>query len=96
MRHVSFNTACIPKQIEATQKSQELIPPITTASTSDDKKPIDKVSNKQPIDELLLSSPADPTSVEPDVQTVIPSAEQPMRRSIRNKPKPTHLDDYVQ
>ena len=37
LRHVSFNTACTPKQIEPTQLSQELIPPITTASTSDDK-----------------------------------------------------------
>ena len=67
-----------------------------TASTSDDKKPIDEVSNKQPIDEPLLSSPVDSTSVEPDVQTVVPSAEQPVRRSTRNKRKPTHLNDYVQ
>ena len=95
LRHVSFNTACIPKHIEPTESSQELIPPITTASTSDDKKPIDEVSNKQPINDSLLSSPVDPTSVEPDVQTVIPSAEQRIRRSTRNKRKPTLFNDYV-
>ena len=65
------------------------------ASTSDDKKPIDEVSNKRPIDEPLLSSPVDPTSVETDVQTEVPSAEQPIRRSTQNKRKPTHLNDYV-
>ena len=92
LRHVSFNTACIRKQIEPTQKSQELISLITTASTSDHKKPIHEVSNKQSIDEPLLSSPVDPTSVEPDVETVIPSAEQPIRRSTRNKRKPTHFN----
>ena len=95
LRHVSFNTACIPKQIEPAQNSQELIPPITTASTSDDKKPIDEVSKEQPIDETLLSSPVDPTSVEPDVHTVIPNAEQPIGRSTRIKRKPTPLKDYV-
>ena len=73
-----------------------MIPLITTASTSDDKKPIDEVSNKQPIDETLLFSSVEPTSVEPDVQTVIPSAKQLTRRSTRNKRKPTHLNDYVQ
>ena len=79
LRHVSVNTACILKQIEPTQKSQESI---TTASTSDDKKPIDELSKKQPIDEPLLSSPVDPTSVEPDVQTVIPNQmfERPNNR----------------
>ena len=87
LRPLSFNTACIPKQIEPTQNSQELIPTITTSSTSDD---------KQPIDEPLLSSPVDPTSVEPDFQAVIPSAEQPIRRSTQNKRKPTLLNDYVQ
>ena len=96
LRHVSFNTACIPKQIVPTENSQEMIPPITTASTSDEKKPINEVSNKQPIDEPLLSSPVDPNSVERDVQTVIPSADQPIRRSTRNKQKPNHLNDYVQ
>ena len=96
LRHVSFNTACIPKQIEPTQNSQELSPPISTASTSDDKKPTDEVSNKKPIDELFLTNPVDPTSVEPDVQTVILSAEQPVRRSTRNKRNPTHLNDDVQ
>ena len=96
MRHVSFNTACIPKQIKPTENSQELIPPKRTASTNDDKKTIDEVSYKQPIDDHLLSSPVDPTSVEPDAQTLIPSAEQPIRRSTRNKRKPTHLNDYVQ
>ena len=96
LRHVSFNTACIRKQIEPTQNAQQLISPITTASISDHKKSIDEVSNKQSIDEPLLSSPVDPTSVEADVQTVIPSAKQPIRRSTRNKRKPTHLNDYVQ
>ena len=67
-----------------------------TASTSEDKKPIDEVSNKQPIDEPLLSSPVDPTRVEPDVETVIPSAEQPIRRSTRIKLKPTQLNDFFQ
>ena len=85
-----------PKQIEPTQNSQESIPPITTASTSDDKKPIDEVSNKQPIDEPLLSSPVNSTSVEPNVQTAFPSAEQPIRRFTRNKRKPTHLNEDVQ
>ena len=67
LRHESFNKSCIPEQIEPTQNSQELIPPITTASTCDDKKSIDEVSNKQPSDEPLLSSPVEPTVVEPDV-----------------------------
>ena len=100
MRHVSCNTARIPKQIESTQYSQELIPPITSASTStstsDDKKSIDEVSNKHPIDEPLLYSQVNPTSGEPDVLTVVPSAEQPILRSTRNRRKPTHSNDYVQ
>ena len=82
-------------EIEPFRYFQELIPPITTAGTSDDKKPIGEVSNKQPIDEPSLSRPIDPTSVEPDVQTLVPSAEQPIRRSTRNGRKPTHLNDYV-
>ena len=96
LRHVSFKTACTPKQIEPTQNFQESIPPITTASTSDDKKPIDEVSNKQPNDEPFLSSPVNPTSVEANVQTAVASAEKPIRRSTRNKRKPTNLIDYVQ